>query len=204
MTVTGYIRVSTDRQSNEHWRLMLTEYAHSKGLPEPEWIEETVSGKKPWKGRKLAGLLENSIPGDILIVGEASRIGRDAHDALGFLKASRKAGIVVHVVQAGQIITPDDDSINAELIIGILFQIAQYERRLLSYRVRLGLNRAKAEGKHLGGYRGRVGRKPGGAPVRADKDKILRAVRGGASINGASNRFGVARSTIYTWLKEVI
>jgi|GEM_PF-4983733 len=204
MAVTGYVRVSTERQTNEHWKMLIADYAQSKGLPAPQWVEEQVTGSlRPWRERKLAPWLTTCDWGDVLIVGEASRIGRNTEDALNFVRHAREAGITVHVIQAGQVITPDGEAINAELIITILFAMAKHERELLRTRIKLGLERARAEGKTLGGYRGRVsGRGKGGRATHPDKEKILQVVRVGASINGTAATFGVSRQAIYNWLKE--
>jgi DNA invertase Pin-like site-specific DNA recombinase len=148
--VYGYVRVSTEKQNNEHWKLMIRDYCDGKNLSEPWFREETVSGAKPWKERKLAAVLTDMKPREHLVVGEASRIGRDAADALDFIKAARNAGIIVHVIQAG--LEVNGDGVDAAtIILPVLFGMAEYERKLLSYRTKLGLQRAKESGKILGG-----------------------------------------------------
>jgi DNA invertase Pin-like site-specific DNA recombinase len=41
-----------------------------------EIVEETISGKKSWKNRKLGDLVDKLQKGDILIITELSRLGR--------------------------------------------------------------------------------------------------------------------------------
>lgn len=199
MVVTAYIRVSTVKQTNDHWKLMLSDYAETQGLPEPEWMEENISGAKPWRSRKLGPYLKTAEPGDVLIVGEASRIGRNAADGLDFIREAKRAGVILHIRPLDPI-KPNNGPDSATIILPVLFGMAEYEREQLSYRTKLGLARAKEQGKVLGGYRG-GGRNPGDG-TRADKAEILKAVKGGASINGTAKRFKVTRSTIYRWLKE--
>ncbi len=212
-TITGYIRCSTAKQNNEHWKLMLEDYARSREFNITSWEEETVSGAKSWKNRKLSKILKSANPGDILIVGEASRIGRDSADAQDFVKEAKKIGLIIHIVQASLILDETEQSMNNELILGMLFTIAQFERKLLSYRTKSGLKRARAEGKTLGGYRrkgvkvadmesGDNGGRSGGRSIHPQRSAILRAVTSGNSISGTADRYKVSRITIHRWMKE--
>lgn len=203
MKVTGYIRISTSKQNNEHWKIMLSEYAEGKGIEiSLPWVEETVSGAKSWKERKLASILKNSERGDILIVGEASRIGRDAADAMDFIKEARKKGLIVHIIQAGLIVTEEVDAVDpATIILPTLFAVAEYERKVLSLRTKSGLRRAKAQGKKLGGDRTN-GKRLGGRTTHEVKHKVLKALKAGGSVYGLADRYNVSRTSIYKWKKE--
>lgn len=203
MKVTGYIRISTAKQNNEHWKIMLSEYAENKGLVITlPWVEETVSGAKSWRDRKLANILNTAEKGDILIVGEASRIGRDSADAMDFVKEARKKGLIVHIIQAGLIVTEEVDSVDpATIILPVLFGVAEYERKLLSLRTKSGLRRAKAEGKKLGGDRTN-GKRLGGRTTHEVKHKVLKALKAGGSVHGIADRYKVSRTSIYKWKKE--
>jgi DNA invertase Pin-like site-specific DNA recombinase len=200
MKITGYIRVSTDKQTNDHWKMMLADYAQSTGLDNPVWIEETVTGKRSWKERKLKTIIDNAEAGDVLIVGEASRIGRDAADAMDFVKVARQKGMVIHIIQAGLVIEGDGADA-ATIVLPVLFGMAEYERKLLSYRTKLGLERARAEGKQLGGYR-KKGEKVGGRVAHPQKANILKAVNAGGTIAGTARAYGVSTMTIYRWIKS--
>ena len=76
MVTYGYVRVSTDKQETENQRYEVFKYANRKKLGNVEFVEETVSGRKSWKDRKLGNLIEEVQKGDILIVTELSRLGR--------------------------------------------------------------------------------------------------------------------------------
>ena len=75
--IYGYIRVSSDKQTTENQHFEITNYTNSKELPIDEWIEETISATKKLSDRKLGRLLEKMQKGDILIVTELSRLGRN-------------------------------------------------------------------------------------------------------------------------------
>jgi len=76
----AYIRVSTDKQETENQRFEILKYANGKRLGNVEFIEETVSGRKSWKDRKIGTLIPELQKGDILIVTEFSRLGRSMLD----------------------------------------------------------------------------------------------------------------------------
>ena len=66
MAVIGYIRVSSNKQTLEHQRFEIEEYARKQGLSIDEWVEEKISSRKALKNRKLGELLENLQENDIV------------------------------------------------------------------------------------------------------------------------------------------
>ena len=76
MAVIGYIRVSSNKQTLEHQRFEIEEYARKHELTVDDWVEEKISSRKALKNRKLGELLENLQENDILISCEISRLGR--------------------------------------------------------------------------------------------------------------------------------
>ena len=54
----AYIRVSTDKQDLENQKFEILKYANAKKLGNVEFVEETASGRKSWKNRKLGRLIE--------------------------------------------------------------------------------------------------------------------------------------------------
>ena len=59
MTVYAYIRVSTDQQNCANQRFEIKQYANKNSIKIDEWIEETISSRKPLDKRKLRRLLKN-------------------------------------------------------------------------------------------------------------------------------------------------
>jgi len=54
----AYLRVSTDRQELENQKFEVLKYANDNKLGNVEFVEETVSGRKSWKERKIGKLVE--------------------------------------------------------------------------------------------------------------------------------------------------
>ena len=149
--VYAYIRVSTDRQDSENQRFEILKYANEKKLGNVEFIEETVSGRKSWKDRKMGVLIPELQKGDILVITELSRLGRSMLEIMGLLSILLRAGVELHVVKSNQILKDDLQS----KVFAMAFSIAaEIERELISQRTREALQRRKAEGKPLGRPKG--------------------------------------------------
>lgn len=86
MAVIGYIRVSSAKQTFEHQRFEIEEYARKQGLSIDEWVEEKISSRKALKNRKLGELLENLQENDILISCEIYRLGRSLLEVMRILE----------------------------------------------------------------------------------------------------------------------
>ena len=72
----AYIRVSTESQTVENQRIVISDYAKKSGVRKLEWVAETISGTKAPDDRKLGGLLKKVQEGDAIICTEISRLGR--------------------------------------------------------------------------------------------------------------------------------
>lgn len=75
MTVRGYLRASTNEQDADRARKPLTDFATERGLTIATFYKENESGAK-LKRPELFRLLEESSPGDILLVEQVDRISR--------------------------------------------------------------------------------------------------------------------------------
>ena len=89
MTTIGYIRVSSNKQTLEHQRFEIENFALKEGIKIDEWIEEKISSRKALDKRKLGELLNNLQENDILITCEISRLGRSL---LEVMKIAEKRG----------------------------------------------------------------------------------------------------------------
>ncbi len=70
--IYAYIRVSTDKQTVENQRFEINRFAKQRDFQIDVWVEETVSGTRSAKDRKLGVLLKRIKKGDTLIVSEIS------------------------------------------------------------------------------------------------------------------------------------
>nr|VFJ68914.1 MAG: Resolvase, N terminal domain [Candidatus Kentron sp. FM]VFJ69531.1 MAG: Resolvase, N terminal domain [Candidatus Kentron sp. FM]VFK19503.1 MAG: Resolvase, N terminal domain [Candidatus Kentron sp. FM] len=64
MTNIAYLRVSTDAQDTANQKHGILEYCNDKNISGVSFIEDTASGKKEWRKRKLGEIVENLQKGD--------------------------------------------------------------------------------------------------------------------------------------------
>ncbi len=105
MTVYGYIRVSTDKQTTENQRFEIERFLENKSLSIDEWINETISGTVVFAKRKIGRTLKRLKKGDVVICSELSRLGRnildgkedkilrDLSNGLSVIQTARKHGV---------------------------------------------------------------------------------------------------------------
>jgi len=194
MAVHAYIRVSTDKQDVENQRYEILKYANEKRLGNVEIVEETVSGRKSWKDRKLGKLVEKLQKGDILIVPELSRLGRSMLEIMELLSILLRKGVELHIVKNNQILKDDLQS----KVFAMAFSIAaEIERELISQRTKEALQRRKAEGKPLG-------RPKGSRSSSLDNyyEQIKELIEKGVSISSIAKIIGKSYPTVYSYVKR--
>ncbi len=86
MTTIGYIMVSSNKQTLEHQRFEIENFALKEGIKIDTWIEEKISSRKALDKRKLGELLNNLQENDILITCEISRLGRSLLEVMKILE----------------------------------------------------------------------------------------------------------------------
>ena len=148
MTVYGYLRVSTGKQDIENNKNWILRKANDMKIGPVEFIEETVTGKKDWKKRKLGTLYETMVKGDIIITFESSRLGRDFRQTIEFLASCDRKGITVI---CGDI---KDNSLESNMQMFIASITAERERENISRRTKEALKKKKEEGVILGRRKG--------------------------------------------------
>lgn len=63
----GYIRVSSDKQTVENQRFEIERFCGNNKIHIDGWIEETISGTKPYDKRELGRLLRRIRKGDLIV-----------------------------------------------------------------------------------------------------------------------------------------
>lgn len=149
MRVALYARVSTDDkgQNPETQLSKLRSVAQARNY---EIIEEYVdfrSGKDDNRP-ELKRLLENAKAGkfQLVMVTKLDRMMRSTQNMLSILQRLESWGIAFEC--SDQEI--DTKTPAGRLLFTVLSAIAEFERELISSRVKDGMARAKAEGKHVG------------------------------------------------------
>ena len=95
MKVIAYTRISTDQQDLEKQKHLLLTYPQKQGWLIDEFIEVAVSSKKSAKIRKIDELIEKLKKGDILLVAELSRLGRNMLETLNIINTLSEKGIKI-------------------------------------------------------------------------------------------------------------
>lgn len=143
----GYIRVSTDKQTLANQRFEILRFVRHHQLGTPIWVEETISGAKEPKTRKLGPLLERLQPGDILVASELSRLGRSLFMVLGILDFCLKRKVQVYTVKDNFHL---GDDISSKVLAFAFGLSAEIERNLISQRTKEAMARLKSEGVTFG------------------------------------------------------
>ena len=110
------------------------------------WVSEIVSGTKAAADRKLGSLLKKMKKGDILIISEISRLGRNLMQIMSILNLCMVKEVSVLTVKEQYEL---GNNINSQILAFAFGLSAQIERNLISQRTKEGLARKRAEGCRL-------------------------------------------------------
>lgn len=145
-----YHRVSTLDQCQTAARHELRAAVTARGMTVALEVEETGSGAKnsrPGLQQILEAARRHKI--DAVLVWKLDRFGRSAHDLLINIRTLEDAGVRFIAVTQGIDLKPGGDPMS-RLILTVLSGVAEFERSLIVERVRLGMAKAKREGKPVG------------------------------------------------------
>ncbi len=95
----GYLPVSTGDQELEKNKADILRLANDLVFGKERFVEEKISGKIPWRKRKVAGILDKLAKGDAIIVCEFSRLGRSMLECMGMLSLALTKGVSVYSVK---------------------------------------------------------------------------------------------------------
>lgn len=194
--IYGYIRVSTDRQTVENQRYELNQFCEKNNLIVNKWIEETISGSKEVKDRKLGKLLKQMKKDDILICSELSRLGRNLLMIMGVLNECMNRDIQVWTIKDNYRLGSDISSKVLAFAFGLS---AEIERNLISQRTKEALARKKAEGVILGRP---VGRKSATTKLTGQEKRIKELLAKKVSYSAIARIIGVHRLTVASFVKN--
>ena len=151
MRVIGYVRVSTDQQDIEKQKHLLLEHAQANRLLIDEFVRAEVSSRKSAKERRIDELLSKLEEGDVLLVAELSRLGRNMLQTLNIINELSELGIQISFVRQPELSTTGP---HTKLLMAIYSYFAETEREYISLRTKQGLAAARAKGKKLGRPKG--------------------------------------------------
>ena len=154
LRVTYYCRVSTDSDvqlnSLDNQIDYYTNFINSQINWEfvPGYIDEGVTGVRVDKRINFKKMINDAELNkfDLIITKEVSRFARDLEDSIHYIRLLKSYGVGVFF--ENQNLNTFDD--NSELILNIMFNLAQEESRKLSNRIKFGHKEAIKKGHVLG------------------------------------------------------
>lgn len=190
-----YARVSTADQSCERQLRDLKGFAERSGYEVVGTFRETASGMKANRAARTEVMkLAQARRIDAILVTELSRWGRSTQDLLDTLNRLSSWRVSV-VAMSGM--TFEVDTPHGRMMATLLAGIAQFERDMLSERVRSGLAAARARGRKLG-------RQLGDRP-KSDRLalKVLALVDEGRSYRWIARDLGLSKNTVTAIVRRV-
>lgn len=149
--IIGYLRVSTDKQDIDKQRHLLLEYARQQRVLIDEFIESEESSRKSRAIRRVDELVAKLEKGDLLLVAELSRLGREMLQVLNLINELTEQGVQITFIRQPELSTSGG---HGKLLLAIYSYFAETERTFISMRVKQGLAAAKAKGVVLGRPKG--------------------------------------------------
>lgn len=159
-----YLRVSTDQQTTENQRRVLLDIAERSGWHVVEVFEDQgISGAKgrdqrPGFDALLKAVSRREI--DMVAAWSVDRLGRSLPDLIGLLTDLQARGCDLFLHQQSL----DTSTPTGRAMYGILSIFAEFERSMISSRVRAGQQRSRAQGVRFG--------RPPIPPIDIDKVKV--------------------------------
>lgn len=183
-----YCRVSTADQSCERQERDLAAFAGRAGYEVAAIFKETRSGSTLDRAeRRKVMALAQARKIDAVLVTELSRWGRSTVDLLNTLREleSWKVSVIAMNGMAFDLSSP-----HGRMLATFLSGISEFERDLISERVKSGLAAAKARGKRLGRQ---VGERP-----KSDRlaPRVMALVGEGRSYRWIARDLGISKNTV--------
>lgn len=196
--VYGYIRVSTDSQTTDNQKILITDYAKKHNIKKIEWVSETISGTKTPEKRKLGHILETVQEGDLIIIVELSRLGRSLTMILNVIQSlmDRKAHLIS--LKEGYEL---GDNLQSKVVAFAFGLAAEIERTLISERTKAGLERARQNGKRIGRQKGEEVYQ---VKLRKYQDELIAKRKSGRSLNSLCKEYKVNWSTMKKFLTKYV
>ena len=151
--IYGYLRLYKDKNELIKQKNSINKYAEKSGDTIDGFLEVETYSKKTAHEKRIDFLLSRVSKGDILVVAELSRMGRNILEVLNLIEALRKEGISVVFVDQPELSTISENPL-LEIMKKVYGYFAETERTFISVRTKQGLAAVKAKGIKLGRPKG--------------------------------------------------
>lgn len=185
MAKIGYMRVSSLVGQDAGYEAQRHELA-SAGCS--QIFEERLSGSELDKRVQLDAALKALGKGDTLVVTKLDRLCRSTKHLLSIVSEVRDRGAELVILD----MKVDTETVSGKLILTIMGAISEFERDQMLARQRVGIAKAKAEGRFKG-------RSP---KVRNQISKIMELRARGFAVGEIAKVIGAAQSSVYRVISE--
>ena len=196
--IYGYIRVSTDKQTVENQRFEIEQFCKKEGIVIDDWIEETISGTKDYRKRKLGPLLQRLHKDDLIICAELSRLGRNLLVIMEILSGLMQKDVKLWTIKDNFRL---GDDIQSKVLAFAFGLSAEIERNLISQRTKEALARKKAEGVILGRPKGSKSKT---YKLDEHREHVLELLESGISYSGIGRIIGAHRLTVAEYIQNMM
>jgi DNA invertase Pin-like site-specific DNA recombinase len=182
----GYARVST---KDQHLELQIDALTKAGG----EKIYQDIASGARTERPALNEMINNLRPGDVLVIWKLDRLGRSLNHLIGLVNDLMKKNIGLQSLHD----PIDTTTAQGRLSFNLFASLAEFERDLIRERTQTGLSAARA--------RGRNGGRPKGIPQKAEATACAAETlykEGWLSVNEISEKLGIAKSTLYAFLRH--
>ncbi len=203
--IYGYMRISTNKESQktDRQKVTLERYAADNNFKFDAIVEERVSGTVKAENRPIYKDLKTKTlrEGDILVITDLDRLGRDADDTIAECKDLKAKGIKLIALDIPYMNewdnTVDDGMYNMiiDIVITLKAHMAEQEREKTVERINQGLAAARAKGKKLGRPKAELSKE-----FIREYEKFLNGDYGEMTKTGFAKYLGIGRSTLYKYI----
>lgn len=188
-----YGRVSTTDQTSENQTLLLRQIVDRNGWELVDtYIDDGISGtkgrdKRPEFDRLCKDMVRRKF--SRILVWDISRLGRSLQHLVEFLNDVQSVNCNLYIHQSGL----DTSTPSGRMMFQMVGVFSEFERSMISERVKLGLNRVRSNGKKLG------------QPTKINESLIkdISSLKNqGLSLDQITQQVPVSRSTVYKILNS--
>lgn len=194
--IYGYTRVSTEKQSTKTQRYEIQKYCSQNGMKVDEWVDETISGAKDFRKRKINSIIERLQKGDSIICTEISRLGRSMQIIWRIMDICLTLGVTIISLKENYRLSDDPMS---KFILSVYSYAAETERILISERTKEGLAARKRAGVILGRPVGALAKQLKLDPYKAKIETLLKE---GIPKTTIAKCYNVNPSTVHDFIKR--